>query len=128
MTLPAASSGTATDAPRPGLLACIASHTSNPAVMKQVPYDFARDFAPISLTVTLPNVLVSHPSLPARNVKELIALARDTAVPTQSLDRRALDRLSDGANHQGVVAEVLEARGVTYAVVRKLVSGGPRSR
>ena len=58
------------------LLACIASHTSNPAVMKQVPYDFARDFAPISLTVTLPNVLVSHPSLPARNVKELIALAK----------------------------------------------------
>src|SRR3982751_4861267 len=58
------------------LLACIASHTSNPAVMKQVPYDFARDFAPISLTVTLPNVLVSHPSLPAHNVKELIALAR----------------------------------------------------
>ena len=58
------------------LLACIASHTSNPAVMKQVAYDFARDFAPISLTVTLPNVLVSHPSLPARTVSELIALAK----------------------------------------------------
>jgi tripartite-type tricarboxylate transporter receptor subunit TctC len=58
------------------LLACIASHTSNPAVMKQVPYDFARDFAPISLTVTLPNVLVSHPSLPAKTVRELIAFAK----------------------------------------------------
>jgi tripartite-type tricarboxylate transporter receptor subunit TctC len=58
------------------LLACIASHTSNPAVMKHVPYDFARDFAPISLTVTLPNVLVSHPSLPAKTVRELIAFAK----------------------------------------------------
>ena len=57
------------------LLAGIASHTSNPAMIK-TPYDFARDFAPISLTVTLPNVLVSHPSLPAKTVKELIALAR----------------------------------------------------
>ena len=58
------------------LLAVIASHTSNPAVMTNVPYDFAKDFSPISLTVTLPNVLVSHPSLPAKTVKELIAFAK----------------------------------------------------
>jgi tripartite-type tricarboxylate transporter receptor subunit TctC len=54
----------------------IASHTSNPAMMRKVQYDMARDFAPISLTVTLPNVLVSHPSLPVKNVRELIAFAK----------------------------------------------------
>jgi tripartite-type tricarboxylate transporter receptor subunit TctC len=58
------------------LLSCIASHTSNPAVMREVPYDFARDFAPISLFVTLPGVLISHPSVPARTVKELIAFVQ----------------------------------------------------
>jgi tripartite-type tricarboxylate transporter receptor subunit TctC len=58
------------------LLAAIASLTSNPYVMKKVPYDLDRDFAPISLTVVVPNVLVTHPSLAARNVQELIALAK----------------------------------------------------
>jgi tripartite-type tricarboxylate transporter receptor subunit TctC len=58
------------------LLATIASHTSNPFVMKHVPYDLERDFAPISRTVTVPNILISHPSLPAKNVKELIAFAK----------------------------------------------------
>jgi tripartite-type tricarboxylate transporter receptor subunit TctC len=41
-----------------------------------VPYDTARDFAPISLMASAPNVLVVHPSVPASSVKELIALAR----------------------------------------------------
>jgi len=57
------------------LLAAIASHTSNPAMMK-TNYDLARDFAPISMTVTLPNVLVGHPSLPARSVRELVDFAK----------------------------------------------------
>src|SRR3972149_109196 len=52
------------------LLACIGTHTSNPAVMRNVPYDLVRDFAPISRTMTLPGVLVSHPSLPVKTVKE----------------------------------------------------------
>ena len=58
------------------LLATFASHAINPAVMKDTGYNLARDFAPISLTVILPNLLVSNPSLPARDVKGLIALAR----------------------------------------------------
>lgn len=41
-----------------------------------VPYDALRDFAPITLTARVPNVLVVHPSLPVRTVKELVALAR----------------------------------------------------
>ena len=58
------------------LLAVIASHTINPHLMSKVPFDLERDFAPISLAVTLPNVLVSNPSLPVRSVKELIAFAK----------------------------------------------------
>jgi tripartite-type tricarboxylate transporter receptor subunit TctC len=58
------------------LLATFASHATNPAVMKDTGYDLARDFAPVSLTVILPNLLVSNPALPVRDVKALIALAR----------------------------------------------------
>jgi tripartite-type tricarboxylate transporter receptor subunit TctC len=47
----------------------------NPVLMK-VPYDTARDFAPVSLMAHAPNVLVVHPSVPAKTVKGLLALAR----------------------------------------------------
>ncbi|HTE15340.1 MAG TPA: tripartite tricarboxylate transporter substrate binding protein [Burkholderiales bacterium] len=45
-------------------------------LLGKVPYDSARDFAPVSLVVISPQMLVSHPSLPAANVEELVALAR----------------------------------------------------
>ena len=47
----------------------------NPLIGK-VPYDTARDFAPVILMARAPNALVAHPSLPAGSVKELIELAR----------------------------------------------------
>jgi tripartite-type tricarboxylate transporter receptor subunit TctC len=47
-----------------------------PNVNPKVPYDPLRDFAPIGLVGTVPMVLVLHPSLPVKNVKELIALAK----------------------------------------------------
>lgn len=47
-----------------------------PLLQGNVPYEPARDFAPVAMPVRSPNVLVVHPSLPARSVKELIALAR----------------------------------------------------
>lgn len=47
----------------------------NPLISK-VPYDTLRDFAPIILIATAPNVLMTHPSLPAKSVRELIALAK----------------------------------------------------
>jgi tripartite-type tricarboxylate transporter receptor subunit TctC len=55
------------------LLAMISSHVINPFVLKGVPYDIDRDFAMISRTVTVPGVLVGNPSLPAKNLKELLA-------------------------------------------------------
>jgi tripartite-type tricarboxylate transporter receptor subunit TctC len=47
-----------------------------PAMYANVRYDALKDFAPISQAVTLPNVLVVHPSVPARSVKELITVAK----------------------------------------------------
>ena len=58
------------------LLTCIASHASNAALMKKIPFDLARDFAPVSLMVTVPEMIIAHPTLPAKTIKELIALAR----------------------------------------------------
>ncbi len=46
-----------------------------PALQK-VPYDTARDFAPVILFATVPNILVVHPSLPAKNLQEVMQLAR----------------------------------------------------
>ena len=48
----------------------------NQHLMGRLPYDPIRDFTPVSLIAGSPNLLVVHPSLPARNVKELVALAR----------------------------------------------------
>ena len=47
-----------------------------PFMQKNAPYDPVRDFSPITLALTSPNILVVHPSVPARSVKELIALAK----------------------------------------------------
>lgn len=49
---------------------------TNPSLYSKVPYDPVRDFDAISLVSIAPNVLVVHPSLPVKSVKELIALAR----------------------------------------------------
>lgn len=49
---------------------------SSPALYSKLAYDLTRDLAPVSLVVTMSNVLVVHPALPARSVRELIALAK----------------------------------------------------
>ena len=49
---------------------------SSPALYAKLGYDLLRDLAPISLVVTMSNVLVVHPALPARSVRELLALAK----------------------------------------------------
>ncbi len=52
------------------------SHTVHPSMRAKLPYDTVNDFAPVSMLVTYPFLMVAHPSLQARNVKDLIALAR----------------------------------------------------
>ena len=48
----------------------------NPSLFPTVPYDIAKDFTPITLLTSFPLVLAVHPAVPAKNVAELIALAR----------------------------------------------------
>jgi tripartite-type tricarboxylate transporter receptor subunit TctC len=48
----------------------------NPILNTKVGYDIARDFTPIALVATLPNVLAVHPSVPAKSLRELVQLAR----------------------------------------------------
>ena len=52
------------------------SFTINPATRAKLPYDTLRDFAGVSRIVTTPFPFVAHPSVPAKSLKELVALAR----------------------------------------------------
>jgi len=58
------------------LLLVQAGYASNPSLFRNLPYDQARDLLPVTNLASGPLVLVVHPSLPVRSVKELIALAR----------------------------------------------------
>ena len=58
------------------LLAVGASATVNAAIYTKLSYDLVRDFSPITQTTSLPYTLVVNPSLAARSIKELVALAR----------------------------------------------------
>jgi tripartite-type tricarboxylate transporter receptor subunit TctC len=51
-------------------------HAVNATLYKKLPYDSIRDFTPITLVGASPLILAMHPSVPTRNVKELIALAK----------------------------------------------------
>lgn len=58
------------------ILLAASPHYINPAIYRKLPFDPVRDFAPVSLVVSGPNVLVVHPSLPAQSLGELITLAK----------------------------------------------------
>lgn len=58
------------------LMGTVATHALNPLILKTKPYDPEKDFAPVSLLVVVPNVLVVNPKLPVNNVAELIALLK----------------------------------------------------
>ncbi|KQO83324.1 tripartite tricarboxylate transporter substrate binding protein [Rhizobium sp. Leaf262] len=58
------------------LMGTVATHALNPLILKTKPYDPEKDFAPISLLVVVPNVLVVNPKLPVNTVAELVALLK----------------------------------------------------
>lgn len=58
------------------VIATVGTWAVNPSLYKNMPFDPVRDFAPIIQVSTSPGVLVVHPSVPVRSVKELIALAK----------------------------------------------------
>jgi tripartite-type tricarboxylate transporter receptor subunit TctC len=48
-----------------------------PAMQKNLPYDVKRDIAPITMAVVFPNIFIVHPGVPAKNLKEFVALAKE---------------------------------------------------
>ena len=58
------------------LLTISNTHFVSAALYKKLPYDSVADFAPVTQVTSAPNVIVVHPSLPAKTVRELIALAK----------------------------------------------------
>ena len=80
--LPAAGGVTGTQqlvrAPKDGYTLAVLNnnHVINPSVYKDIPYDTIKDILPISTIGSTPLVLVTHPNVPAKDLKELLALAR----------------------------------------------------
>jgi tripartite-type tricarboxylate transporter receptor subunit TctC len=58
------------------LIAAAFAHAVNPSLYSKLPFNAEKDFAPVLMFASIANLLVVHPSVPARSVKELIALAR----------------------------------------------------
>ena len=58
------------------LMGNVAPNAINVSLFRNLPFDPVADFVPVSLVASTPNILVVHPSIPARTVKEVIALAK----------------------------------------------------
>ncbi len=58
------------------LMGISSGYTITPSIYSKLPYDPLKDFTPISLVVQAPFLLLTHPSLPVKSVKDLLALAR----------------------------------------------------
>ncbi|HEX6007812.1 MAG TPA: tripartite tricarboxylate transporter substrate binding protein [Burkholderiales bacterium] len=58
------------------LLMFTGSHTVHPSIYRKLPYDLLRDFAPVTLASSTTNILVVHPTVPAKSLREFIALAQ----------------------------------------------------
>ena len=58
------------------VMGTVGTHAINPSLYSKMPYDPIKDFAPVIMVASTPNLLVVNPSVPARNVQELIALAK----------------------------------------------------
>jgi tripartite-type tricarboxylate transporter receptor subunit TctC len=54
----------------------LSPHAVNPFVMPKLPYDSVKDFQPVTLVAIVPGVMTMNPNVPAKNLKELIALAK----------------------------------------------------
>ena len=82
------------------LVGTVSTHAINPFLYSKLPYDTVKDFQPVSLIARLPNILVVHPSLPAKNVQELIALPEGQ--PGQAVLRLVRRRHLDPSRRRAV--------------------------
>ena len=100
------------------VLFTLSSHTINPKLFPNLPFDAEKDFAAVSLAAMIPQILVAHPSVPANNVQELIAYAK--ANPGK------LNFASVGIGSPGHVAgELFKLRTGTRMVHVPYKGGGP---
>ena len=58
------------------VLFTLSSHTINPAIFPKLAFDTEKDFLPVSLVASLPQILVTNPDFPAKTVKEVIEMAK----------------------------------------------------
>ena len=58
------------------LLMAAPAHTANPSLIKSITFDTAKDFAPIAMVMDQPMLIAVHASVPANNIKELVALVK----------------------------------------------------
>lgn len=91
----------------------------NPTLMPKMPYDAVKDLAPITLAVTAPQLLALHPRVPAKDVKEFVALARNgklnyASVSTGSASHLTMEMLKSAA---GVDITHVPYKGAGPAVV-----------
>ena len=98
----------------------VGTHGTNPAVRK-VPYDAVRDFTPIAMVGGTPNILVVHPSLPATDLKSLVAFAKKNANRMNyasggigTLNHLAMEQFRADAGFEAVVAHY---RGIGPGIV-----------
>lgn len=99
------------------VLVAFSSHTINPALYDKLPYDAQRDFVPVTQLATVPNLLVVHPSMPVKTVRELIALAR--ARPGQ------ITYASSGSGSPAHVSAELFKKMAKVSLVHVPYKGGP---
>ncbi|WP_233236157.1 tripartite tricarboxylate transporter substrate binding protein [Bordetella sp. LUAb4] len=84
------------------VMGTISSHSINQSMLKNLPYDVLRDFAPVSLVAYFPNILVATGDLPVHNLADVVALARQ---------RGGLDFGSGGIGSSGQMGgELLKLR------------------
>lgn len=98
------------------LMGTIAALAINPSLYKKLPFNPLKDFAPITRAVDSTNILVVHPSVPVKNVKELIALAKT----------KSLNGGSSGVGGAGHLAlELFNLQAGTKIVHVAYKGGGP---
>jgi tripartite-type tricarboxylate transporter receptor subunit TctC len=100
------------------VLLTLSSHTINPKLFDKLPFDVEKDFAPVGLVATLPQILVANPDVPANNVPELIALLKR--------DPGKMNFASVGTGSPGHIAgELFKLRTATNMVHVPYKGGGP---
>jgi tripartite-type tricarboxylate transporter receptor subunit TctC len=88
-----------------------------PVVYGRAPYDWRRDFQPISLASAVPLVLVVHPSAPVKSMADVIALARTGA------DKIPIATAGAGTTNHLAIARIASATGVEFTLVHYKGSG-----